>query len=69
MTRSPQVCATALCPSAIQVYVKASALFRVSAQPYPYADACQGVKALVDAFGAERVMWGSDFPWVTEQCG
>uniref|UniRef100_A0A383V5S3 Amidohydrolase-related domain-containing protein n=1 Tax=Tetradesmus obliquus TaxID=3088 RepID=A0A383V5S3_TETOB len=49
-----------------QVYVKASAFFRVSAQQqYPYADTCAGLKALVDAFGAQRVMWGSDFPWIT----
>ena len=24
---------------------------------------------MVDAFGAERVVWGSDFPFVTEECG
>jgi predicted TIM-barrel fold metal-dependent hydrolase len=47
------------------MYVKASAFFRVSAQQYPYADACLGLKALVDGFGAQRVMWGTDFPWVT----
>ena len=45
-----------------QVYVKASAFFRVSAEAYPYADAQRCVRALVDAFGAERVMFGSDWP-------
>jgi predicted TIM-barrel fold metal-dependent hydrolase len=49
----------------LQVYVKASAFFRVSTQQYPYTDACRGLKALVDAFGAQRVMWGTDFPWIT----
>ncbi|KAF6262608.1 hypothetical protein COO60DRAFT_1268012 [Scenedesmus sp. NREL 46B-D3] len=52
-----------------QVYVKASAFFRVSTQQYPCADACLGLKALVDAFGAQRVMWGTDFPWVTTADG
>jgi len=45
-----------------QVYVKASAFFRVSAEAYPYADAQKCVRTLVDAFGAERVMFGSDWP-------
>ena len=27
------------------------------------------VKQLVEAFGADRLMWGSDFPFVVEQCG
>lgn len=52
-----------------QVYVKTSAFFRVSAEEFPYEDARVCVRRLVDAFGAERVMWGSDFPWVTEKCG
>ena len=54
-----------------QIYVKASALFRVSKQPsFPHADAAgAGLRALVDAFGAERVMWGTDFPWVEEKGG
>jgi predicted TIM-barrel fold metal-dependent hydrolase len=51
------------------VYVKASAWFRVSGSPYPHADAAAAVRKLVDTFGPERVLWGSDFPWVTEQYG
>jgi predicted TIM-barrel fold metal-dependent hydrolase len=59
-----------MCPSRIlQLYVKASAFFRVSSLQYPYADAMAGLAALVDAFGPQRIMWGSDFPWVTEKCG
>eukprot|EP00959_Pyramimonas_sp_CCMP1952_P194297 4062923-Pyramimonas_sp.AAC.1 len=27
------------------------------------------VKQLVDAFGTKRLMWGSDFPFVVEECG
>ncbi len=52
-----------------QVYVKTSAFFRVSKQPPPYADAAPAVRLLLDTFGAQRCMWGSDAPWVNEQCG
>jgi predicted TIM-barrel fold metal-dependent hydrolase len=51
-----------------QVYVKASAAMRASRQPFPHADAALwGVRALVDAFGAERVLWGTDWPWVEDE--
>eukprot|EP01023_Acetabularia_acetabulum_P064501 TRINITY_DN8356_c0_g1_i1.p1 TRINITY_DN8356_c0_g1~~TRINITY_DN8356_c0_g1_i1.p1 ORF type:complete len:308 (-),score=43.77 TRINITY_DN8356_c0_g1_i1:401-1324(-) len=59
-----------------QVYIKLSAFFRISQDDPPYkdyvptyADVIPCVRKLVDVFGAERLMWGSDFPWVTEQCG
>jgi len=54
---------------ALQLFIKASAFFRVSAQPYPYADAMAGLAAIVEAFGPQRVMWGTDMPWVSEKCG
>ncbi len=52
----------------LQVHVKASAFFRVSNEQWPYEDARRGLKALVAAFGAERVMFGTDWPWITEKC-
>lgn len=52
-----------------QVYVKTSAFFRVSKQPPPYADAAPAVCKLIETFGAQRCMWGTDAPWVNEQCG
>lgn len=52
-----------------QVYVKFSALFRVSRNPYPYDDLCQVLSQVVSSFGANRVMWGSDFPYVVPECG
>ncbi|XP_027097708.1 uncharacterized protein [Coffea arabica] len=52
-----------------QVYVKFSALFRVSRNPYPYDDLCQVLSQVVSSFGANRVMWGSDFPYVVAECG
>ncbi|XP_071690871.1 uncharacterized protein [Rutidosis leptorrhynchoides] len=52
-----------------QVYVKFSALFRVSRKPFPYEDLSSLLSQVVSTFGANRVMWGSDFPYVVEECG
>lgn len=52
-----------------QVYVKFSALFRVSRTPFPYLDLSPLLSQLVSSFGANRVMWGSDFPFVVPECG
>ncbi|KAK9117612.1 hypothetical protein Sjap_016559 [Stephania japonica] len=52
-----------------QVYVKFSALFRVTRQPYPYEDTSQLLSEVVSSYGANRVMWGSDFPYVVPECG
>ena len=49
--------------------LQTSAFFRISSQDYPYQDTHTCVRKLLDAFGAQRVMWGSDFPWVTDKCG
>ena len=50
--------------------VKASALFRVAADGRPPADPASGVPSLVrwllDTLSADRVAWGSDWPWSTE---
>jgi len=52
-----------------QVYVKLSAFFRVSGDPYPYQDLWARVRELVQAFGSKRLLYGSDFPFVQQQCG
>ncbi|XAR48208.1 4-sulfomuconolactone hydrolase [Bertholletia excelsa] len=52
-----------------QVYIKFSALFRVSREPYPYSDLSALLSQVVSSFGANRVMWGSDFPYVVPECG
>ncbi|KAL3818715.1 hypothetical protein ACJIZ3_004620 [Penstemon smallii] len=52
-----------------QVYVKFSALFRVSRKPYPYEDLSDVLSKLVSSYGANRIMWGSDFPFVVPECG
>jgi predicted TIM-barrel fold metal-dependent hydrolase len=45
-----------------KVYVKISHPWSLSKQPYPYADALVQIKHLYDAFGANRLMWGTDWP-------
>jgi L-fuconolactonase len=52
-----------------RVYVKLSHLWSLSRQPYPYRDTFDQVKRLYDAFGPQRLMWGTDWPGVEEHCG
>eukprot|EP00448_Togula_jolla_P020006 CAMPEP_0170584618 /NCGR_PEP_ID=MMETSP0224-20130122/8779_1 /TAXON_ID=285029 /ORGANISM="Togula jolla, Strain CCCM 725" /LENGTH=359 /DNA_ID=CAMNT_0010908053 /DNA_START=62 /DNA_END=1140 /DNA_ORIENTATION=- len=49
-----------------QVFVKISALFRVAADSWPYASLSQRLEQLIDTYGSERLLWGSDFPYVSE---
>jgi predicted TIM-barrel fold metal-dependent hydrolase len=44
--------------------VKLSAPFRTSAQPFPHADVDPFVAAIVDVFGVDRCVWGSDWPFI-----
>jgi predicted TIM-barrel fold metal-dependent hydrolase len=52
-----------------QVHVKISAFFRVTASSWPYEDLAGRLQDLLKAFGSQRLMWGSDFPYVTEASG
>jgi L-fuconolactonase len=45
-----------------KVYVKISHAGSLSKQPYPYPDALDQIQRLRDAFGAARLMWGTDWP-------
>merc|ERR550525_252052 len=49
-----------------QVCVKVSALFRVAKDPWPFASNSGRLAQLLEAFGSERLLWGSDFPYATE---
>lgn len=51
------------------VYVKVSNMNRMSKAPYPHADTFEIVRRVYDAFGPQRLMWGTDFPFVMESCG
>ena len=45
-----------------RVFVKISHAWSLSKLPYPYPDAMSQIKRLRDAFGADRLMWGTDWP-------
>jgi predicted TIM-barrel fold metal-dependent hydrolase len=45
-----------------KVFVKISHMWSVSSGPYPYKDSQDQVKKIYDAFGAKRLMWGTDNP-------
>lgn len=42
------------------VAVKLTGAAALSGEPFPYRDVWDGIKRLLDAFGPERVLWGSD---------
>ena len=53
--------------------MKISAQFRVATSSekieWPYESTFEQVKDLVRHFGAERLGWGSDFPFGVNECG
>ncbi|WP_027345028.1 amidohydrolase family protein [Hamadaea tsunoensis] len=59
----PDLLALARLPN---VAVKASALPCHSREPYPFADVHDPLRRVVDAFGPDRVFWGSD--WTRLPC-
>jgi L-fuconolactonase len=42
------------------IYVKLCGIPAMSKEPFPYRDTEDALRRIVDAFGAERLMWGSD---------
>jgi L-fuconolactonase len=52
-----------------RVFVKLSHLWSLSRGPYPYRDTFDQVKRIYDAFGPQRLMWGTDWPAVEKFCG
>ena len=48
-----------------RVAVKISEVAYTSNESYPYEDAWDHIRWLLDTFGRERVIWGSDFPNVS----
>jgi L-fuconolactonase len=46
------------------VHVKLSALPSLSREPFPYRDLWPLLRTVCAEFGASRVMWGSDFPFL-----
>jgi predicted TIM-barrel fold metal-dependent hydrolase len=51
------------------VAVHFSGHYAFSNAPYPYMDLAEVSTELFDAFGADRLLWGSDWPWIIEHPG
>lgn len=51
------------------VWIKCSGLFHASRAGFPYRDVQPWVRDVVAAFGADRVVWGSDFPNCLSEAG
>lgn len=62
----PQVLALSRYPN---VHVKVSGEYAFSKLPYPFSDMRPMVEQAYQAFGAERLMWCSDFPWICDEPG
>jgi L-fuconolactonase len=51
------------------VHVMFSGEYAFSSENYPYADVGDVVRAIYGAFGADRMLWASDWPWIRRQPG
>jgi len=52
-----------------KIYAKVSGYYYFSRCSYPFEDCWNVFRALYDAFGPERLVWGSDFPHVLLKIG
>lgn len=46
-----------------------SGQYALSTADYPYEDLVPTSRVLLDAFGSDRTMWGSDWPWIDPHPG
>ena len=51
------------------VYVKMSGEYAFSKESWPYDDMKPMVERVYESFGAERMMWCTDSPWILEEPG
>lgn len=51
------------------VYVKVSGHYGLSGESYPHRDTWPFMQAIYEHFGPRRMLWGSDFPYITAHCG
>lgn len=51
------------------LHVKLSEFPRASNEQFPYADMFGWVHRLIDAYSSNRLMWGTDFPFIVDQVG
>lgn len=52
-----------------QLRIKVSGFVGPSSETMPHRDTWPMVHDLIKAFGAERLMWGTDFPWIQSHGG
>lgn len=52
-----------------RVYVHVSGQYAFSALEYPHADVQPVVDAMYRIFGADRMLWASDYPWIADEPG
>jgi L-fuconolactonase len=50
-------------------YVHFSGQYAFSHGPYPYLEMIPVAEALIETFGASRMLWASDFPWILSEPG
>ena len=62
----PQIVALSRFPN---VYIKVSGEYAFSKRPWPYEDMKPIVEQIYRAYGAERMMWCTDSPWILEEPG
>ena len=48
------------------VHVMLGGLYQFSLEPHPHKDLGDVVRALFEAYGAQRCFWASDWPWIEE---
>ncbi len=51
------------------VHVMLSGAYAFSRLPYPYQDLAPVAEALYEAYGAQRLFWASDYPWIAQDPG
>lgn len=51
------------------VSVIISGAYGFSHEPWPYPDIAPITRRMADAFGTQRLMWASDFPWILDDPG
>ncbi len=52
-----------------RVRVKISGLVETSSEPFPFRDVHDHLARAVELFGAQRLIWGSNYPVVLTSCG
>lgn len=52
-----------------RVHVMVSGEYAFSREPFPFGDIAPVVQSVLEAYGAQRLLWASDWPWIAEEPG